>query len=177
MTDLVSAYQRNDIAEFERILRSNRATIMDDAFIRNYIEDVLKNIRTQARGDEEGYRDAPRGRPQPLSLLSAPPDKRSDKLSVFCFYLATQVLLKLIRPYTRIRIPFISQELNIPARDVEALLVSLILDSKVQGHIDQVNHLLELTDRSKGVRKYAGLDKSLTQLRSLYSGLVNKLAG
>ena len=39
---------------------------MDDPFIRNYIEDLLKNIRTQ-------------------------------------------VLLKLIKPYTRIRIPFISK--------------------------------------------------------------------
>lgn len=55
--------------------------------------------------------------------------------------LPRQVLLKLIRPYTRIRIPFISQELNIPARDVEALLVTLILDSKVQGHIDQARRL------------------------------------
>lgn len=76
---------------------------MDDPFIRNYIEDLLKNIRTQ-------------------------------------------VLLKLIKPYTRIRIPFISkvfiiflklyihtqtyihiyihdtcvfQELNVPEADVE----------------------------------------------------------
>lgn len=39
---------------------------MDDLFIRNYIEDLLKNVRTQ-------------------------------------------VLLKLIKPYTRIRIPFISK--------------------------------------------------------------------
>jgi PCI domain len=39
---------------------------MDDPFIRNYIEDLLRNIRTQ-------------------------------------------VLLKLIKPYTRIRIPFISK--------------------------------------------------------------------
>lgn len=39
---------------------------MDDPFIRNYIEDLLKNI-------------------------------------------STQVLLKLIKPYTRIRIPFISK--------------------------------------------------------------------
>ena len=49
MTDLVAAYQRNDIADFERILRSNRATIMDDPFIRAHIEDLLANIRTQAR--------------------------------------------------------------------------------------------------------------------------------
>lgn len=46
--------------------QSNRRTIMDDPFIRNYIEDLLKNVRTQ-------------------------------------------VLLKLIKPYTRIRIPFISK--------------------------------------------------------------------
>jgi len=52
-----------------------------------------------------------------------------------------QVLLKLIQPYTRVRIPFISQRLNIPEKDVEALLVTLILDNRVAGHIDQVWHL------------------------------------
>ncbi len=49
-----------------------------------------------------------------------------------------QVVLKLIQPYTRIRIPFVSQQLNIPEYDVEQLLVALILDSRIQGHIDQV---------------------------------------
>lgn len=39
------------------------------------------------------------------------------------------------------------QELNIPEVDVEQLLVSLILDNRVHGHIDQVNQLLELGDR------------------------------
>ncbi|KAI5384617.1 COP9/signalosome complex subunit Csn2, partial [Lathyrus oleraceus] len=90
-TNLIAAYQRNEILEFAKILKSNRRTIMDDPFIRNYIEDLLKNIRTQ-------------------------------------------VLLKLIKPYTRIRIPFISKELNVPEHDVEQLLVSLILDNRIQGH-------------------------------------------
>ena len=36
------------------------------------------------------------------------------------------------------------QELNIPEKDVEQLLVSLILDNRIQGHIDQVNQLLDL---------------------------------
>ena len=135
MTDLVAAYQRNDIGEFERQLRSNRRQIMDDPFVRNYIEDLLKNIRTQ-------------------------------------------VLLKLIRPYTRVRVAFISDELNIAAADVEALLVSLILDGRVAGHIDQVAHVLELEapDSSKRQRKYASLDKSVTQLRSLITSLSNKLS-
>ncbi|CAG8528854.1 39992_t:CDS:10 [Gigaspora margarita] len=95
MTNLVSAYQRKEIREFEKILKDNRATIMDDPFIRTYIDDVLKNIRTQ-------------------------------------------VLLRLIKPYTRIEIPFVSKQLNIPAQDVEDLLVGLVLDQKIKGCIDQV---------------------------------------
>ncbi|CAI9768606.1 unnamed protein product [Fraxinus pennsylvanica] len=125
MTNLIAAYQRNEILEFEKILKSNRRTIMDDPFIRNYIEDLLKNVRTQ-------------------------------------------VLLKLIKPYTRIRIPFISKELNVPEKDVEELLVSLILDNRIDGHIDQVNRLLERGDRSKGMKKYSAIEKWNTQLRSLY---------
>ena len=49
-----------------------------------------------------------------------------------------QVLLKLVQPYTRVRIPFISSKLNIPEADVEQLLISLILDNRIAGHIDQV---------------------------------------
>ncbi|RUP46953.1 PCI domain-containing protein [Jimgerdemannia flammicorona] len=101
MTNLVSAYQRQEIREFEKILRENHQTIMDDPFIRNYIDEVLKNIRTQ-------------------------------------------VLIRLIQPYTRIEIPFVSKQLGVPAQDVEDLLVGLILDNKVSGKIDQVNQRLEL---------------------------------
>ena len=83
------------------LLLDNRKTIMDDPFIRDYIEELLKNIRTQ-------------------------------------------VLIKLIKPYTRIEVGFISKELNITPAEVESLLVSLILDNKVNGRIDQVNQRLEL---------------------------------
>jgi len=130
MTNLIASYQKNRISEFEKVLRDNRQSIMDDPFIRDYIEDLLKNIRTQ-------------------------------------------VLLKLIKPYTRIRLPFISKELNIPEKDVEGLLVSLILDQRVQGVIDQVQGLLELTDNgsqdaNKEVTKWA------SQLSSLNKAIVSK---
>ncbi|KZO89689.1 PCI-domain-containing protein [Calocera viscosa TUFC12733] len=46
MTDLVSAYQRREVHEAEKILRENKATIMDDAFIRSYMGDVLRSLRT-----------------------------------------------------------------------------------------------------------------------------------
>lgn len=49
------------------------------------------------------------------------------------------MLLKAIAPYTRVRLPYLATELNgIPISDVEDLLVSLILDGKVDGKIDQV---------------------------------------
>jgi COP9 signalosome complex subunit 2 len=73
MTKLVQAFHADNIAEFERILRDNRKTVMEDPFIRNYIEDLLRTIRTQ-------------------------------------------VLLKLVKPYTKISIAYLASEaaLNVP---------------------------------------------------------------
>ena len=51
------------------------------------------------------------------------------------------MVLKAIQPYTRVRIAFIAQQLNVPAPDVEQLLISLILDGRVKGRIDQVNQV------------------------------------
>ncbi|KAF5392575.1 hypothetical protein D9757_002257 [Collybiopsis confluens] len=47
MTDLVDAYQRREVHSAEKILRDNRSTIMDDSFIRSYIGELLRSLRTQ----------------------------------------------------------------------------------------------------------------------------------
>lgn len=56
----------------------------------------------------------------------------SDELEIYVADLLrnirTQVLIKLIRPYTRIHIPSISKELNVDVNEVESLLVACILD-------------------------------------------------
>ena len=131
---------------------------MDDPFIRDYIEELLKNIRTQ-------------------------------------------VLIKLIKPYTRIEVTFISKELNITPAEVESLLVSLILDNKVNGRIDQVNQRLELIAEyllfsfsflfffpvfhlfpsllrrgSDESRKYTAISKWSTQLGNLNRTVNNRLS-
>ncbi|AEC07920.1 COP9 signalosome complex subunit 2 [Arabidopsis thaliana] len=132
MTNLIAAYQRNEIIEFERILKSNRRTIMDDPFIRNYMEDLLKKVRTQ-------------------------------------------VLLKLIKPYTKIGIPFISKELNVPETDVTELLVSLILDSRIDGHIDEMNRYLLRGDSGNGRKLHKAVDKWNSQLKSLSSNITSRV--
>jgi hypothetical protein len=72
------------------------------------------------------------------------------------------VLIKLIRPYTRIQIAFISGELNIEPGDVESLLVSCILDNTVTGRIDQVRHFF--TAKSS-LLNFSMLGISYNQLR------------
>jgi COP9 signalosome complex subunit 2 len=47
MTDLVEAYQKSDIKRFEKILRENKQSILEDSFIKYYIDDLLTNIRTK----------------------------------------------------------------------------------------------------------------------------------
>jgi len=133
MNNLVNAYHSNDIKTFEKILKDNKKTILDDPFMKDYIDDLLKNIRTQ-------------------------------------------VMLKILSPYTKIRIQFVSQELNIAPKEVEDLMVGLILDSKIRGRIDQVNQLLELeTSKSNAYWKYRAVDRWATQLTSLQTALFNKL--
>uniref|UniRef100_A0A674NCI7 COP9 signalosome complex subunit 2 n=1 Tax=Takifugu rubripes TaxID=31033 RepID=A0A674NCI7_TAKRU len=124
--------ENNDITEFEKILKTNHSNIMDDPFIREHIEELLRNIRTQ-------------------------------------------VLIKLIKPYTRIHIPFISKELNIDVCDVESLLVQCILDNTIHGRIDQVNQLLELDYQKRGGARYTALDKWTNQLNTLNQAIVSKL--
>lgn len=135
MTALVAAYQRNEIAEFERILKSNRRAIMEDAFVRNYIEDLLRNVRTQ-------------------------------------------VLLNLIKPYTRVRLSSIAAELSVSEREVESLLVTLILDARVDGHIDQVDGLLVKRTGKEGTgdAQFVALQKAAASLTALHAAAVARIA-
>ncbi|CAN0150408.1 unnamed protein product, partial [Hapterophycus canaliculatus] len=100
MTNLVAAFRNKKIKDFERIIKTHHASLMGDPFIKLYMDDILRTMRTQ-------------------------------------------VLLKAIAPYTRVKLPYLAGELNdIPVTDVEDLLVSCILDGKVDGKIDQVNQVV-----------------------------------
>lgn len=48
MTDLVDAYQHNEIHRYESILEKNKKEILSDPFIREHIDEVTRNIRTEA---------------------------------------------------------------------------------------------------------------------------------
>ena len=81
-----------------------------------------------------------------------------------------------LTPYTRIRIPFISKELNMSDFEIEMLLVSLILDGKISGRIDQLGQLLLLDQQVDGCKKYSAVDKSTTQLAALQHTIFNRIS-
>jgi len=73
----------------------------------------------------------------------------------------TQVLKRVLRPYTRISLQAIAKELNdISVESVENLLVSLILDNKLDGEIDQVESVL-LKKAEKGMVESPKEEQSL----------------
>ena len=133
MTNLIGAYQNNNIKEFENILQKNRQSIMDDPFIREHIEILLRTIRTK-------------------------------------------VLMKLIKPYTKIRIQFLAQELNIDLDEVENLLVGCILDQTIRGKIDQVQHVLELDQEQniQGLLRYQAINKVTNQLQTVQHTILQR---
>lgn len=47
MTDLIAAYQEHDIEKFENILRKPQNCLMNDDFIREHVEILLRNVRTE----------------------------------------------------------------------------------------------------------------------------------
>ena len=137
MTDLVDAYQRREVHSAEKILRGlwiafsstvglnlspidNRATIMEDPFIRLYIDELLRSLRTQYLID-----------------LIKPYTRLELSFLAKVHYPEPQA------GYSMILTPTFKQ-LNVEINDVEELLIGLILEGKVEGRIDQVAMRLEL---------------------------------
>lgn len=116
MTDLVDAYQRDDIHGYENILQANK-DLLADPFIAENIDEVTRNMRTKA-------------------------------------------VLKLVAPYTRFTLSFISKQLKITPSEVQDILGLLIVDKKLRGKIDQQNGTVEVEsntdiDRVNAVREWS----------------------
>lgn len=106
MTDLVDAYQRDDIHRYESILKENQ-DLLADPFIAENIDEVSRNMRTKA-------------------------------------------VLKLIAPYTRFTLKFISKHIKIPVNEVQDILGVLIVDKKLHAKINQENGTVVVENPQEG---------------------------
>lgn len=111
----------------------NKATILDDPFIKFYIDDVLRSLRTQYLIDLI----KPYTRME-LKWLG----RVNTSLSIFSLLSSAASRLTEPPPFSFTR--SLPQQLNVGVDEVEDLLVNLILDGKVKGKIDQVAGRLDL---------------------------------
>lgn len=126
MTDLVDAYQRDDITKYEDVLQKN-TDLLADPFIAENIDEVTRNMRTKG-------------------------------------------VLKLIAPYTRMRLSKIAESLRIGVPEVQDILSYLIVDGRVNGRIDEHNGTFEIESSGDAERAKAIQDLS-SAVADLYTAI------
>lgn len=123
MTDLVDAFQRDDIHTYEAILSKN-PDVLADPFIAENIDEVSRNMRTKA-------------------------------------------ILKLIAPYTRFSLGFISKHIKISVPEVQDILSFLILDKKLNAKINQESGTV-VVESASDVERLRSLQEWISSLRTLW---------
>lgn len=126
MTELVDAYQRDNIHQYEGVLGSNK-DLLADPFIAENIDEVTRNMRTKA-------------------------------------------VLKLITPYTRMRLSWVAHQLRISEAEVQDIMGFLILDGRIKGKIDQQTGVLEM-EVPRDAERVAAIHELSTTLGQLYAAV------
>ena len=132
MTDLVDAFQRDDIHTYEAILSKN-PDVLADPFIAENIDEVSRNMRTKA-------------------------------------------ILKLIAPYTRFSLGFISKHIKISVPEVQDILSFLILDKKLNAKIDQESGTV-VVESASDVERLRSLQEWISSLRTLWEAILHNGEG
>jgi len=86
-----------------------------------------------------------------------------------------EVIKEIIRPYTSLRLGYVAQTLNIGVKEVEGLIVRLILDSEVFAKVDQINQVMTLLGTAGEAGKYQSMEKWAKQLSAVSGHLANAI--
>jgi len=91
----------------------------------------------------------------------------------------TRVLLKIVRPYTRVSFATLAKELNLEGKPqvLEGLVFRLILQHKLKAKIDQVNkHIVLEKEESQQDKIYAAVARWADRLNTMRSDLVSRIS-
>lgn len=86
------------------------------------------------------------------------------------------MLLHLTRPYRKVTLQFLADELSLTVEEVESLLVDMILDERLAAHIDQIKGFVILGD-DRGtveVKTLQSLAKWADILGNVTAGVANR---
>merc|ERR1712187_404428 len=128
ISNLLEAFDEDDIRRFEDTLRRDKQSILDDDFIVEHMPAVKLRIRSK-------------------------------------------VLVKLIKPYTRVKLEWLCKQLNATMPEIENLVVNLILDGSINGRLDQIHSLLDLNYSQKADKLYGAMDSWLSAVNRLRNSI------
>ena len=79
-----------------------------------------------------------------------------------------RAILQTLKSYRRLKISFLASRLKVKPELLETIIVQLILDGEIAGKIDQVNGVLDLTQRTGGAaKKYAAINQWTNTIKHL----------
>lgn len=127
LTALTDAFQRNDIAAFDPVLKAAAGA------------HSAGSAGAGAAGAGTGGASA--GPQTPALVLD---DFSAEFVGDLLRSVRAKALLALLPPYSRVRLAFLASQLRMPLPDAESLCVSLILDGQLAASIDQAAQVLIL---------------------------------
>merc|ERR1711994_80337 len=86
----------------------------------------------------------------------------------------SKVLVKLIKPYTRVKLQWLCRQLNATMPEVENLVVNLILDNSINGRLDQIHSLLDLNYSEKQDKLYGAMDAWISSVARLRNSISSR---
>lgn len=79
-----------------------------------------------------------------------------------------RAILQTLKSYRRLKISFLASRLKVRPEMLETIIVQLILDGEIDGKIDQVSGVLDLTQRTGGAaKKYAAISQWSNTIKHL----------
>ena len=87
-------------------------------------------------------------------------------------------MLSITRPYQKVTLKYLGQELSLDADEVEGLLVDMILDERISARIDQIHGYVQLGGDRESVesKKLKSLAKWADTLANSTDGMLAKLS-
>merc|ERR1712087_252187 len=86
----------------------------------------------------------------------------------------SKVLVKLIKPYTRVKLEWLCRQLNATMPEIENLVVNLILDKSINGRLDQIHSLLDLKYSEKADKLYGAIDTWISSVARLRNSISSR---
>eukprot|EP00730_Choanoeca_flexa_P017506 TRINITY_DN8442_c0_g1_i5.p2 TRINITY_DN8442_c0_g1~~TRINITY_DN8442_c0_g1_i5.p2 ORF type:complete len:138 (+),score=27.93 TRINITY_DN8442_c0_g1_i5:337-750(+) len=87
----------------------------------------------------------------------------------------TQILVQMLKPYTRVRLAYLADRLNIEQDEVESLLIKCILNKQIHGRLDQIQGLVVL-EQAQDMQRFDSLKQWTAQLDILQKHINQKIS-